>query len=433
MASGAFAAEQTQSGLDYVLRAGAVYSDNVAAQPSPLAQSASALAVGAEILGDQPLGRLRYQAAMELWYYQYLDYFSGGQLFGRGLMGGSYDLVPDHFAWNASVNFDQQRIDLARPLIPGNVENLFTLSTGPTLRAELFGVVNTQLDAHVIRALYSGNSFDTQTVGGRVELGHRPSRNSSLGIGGSYDDVTYLSGVASSLLDFQRHEVFLHSDYSAARTQFSGEFGYAKAAGATFDGSGPLARVSLTHMMSPFLSTYVGYRHEFPTSQVNQLANNTTPSGGGVVDTALVTSAPRESWTGEAGFRYKRTRSEAQIGFYHLNEDSLIAILGSHTYDELRASVTRHFTPRSSGSLFLAYSKEDFSALAQNFTDITSGFTYMYDFSRFIGLEVRLEYRDRNSNQDSLSYNEFNGGVFIRYTGSLLGRSQATPKGAPGQ
>ena len=46
------------------------------------------------------------------------------------------------------------------------------------------------------------------------------------------------------------------------------------------------------------------------------------------MNTSLVTSSPREAWTGEAGFRYKKTRSEGEIGFYHLDEQSLVTGLG---------------------------------------------------------------------------------------------------------
>jgi hypothetical protein len=425
------AAEPTEVGLDYVLRAGATYSDNIVLRPSPLDEPASALAFGVEVRGERPSGRLRYETEVDLWRYQYLEFYSGGQTFGRGLLRGSYDIVPDHFRWNASVNFDQQREDLARPLIPGNVEDLFTLSTGPTFRALLFGAVDTLADAHIVQALYSGNSFDSQTLGGRLELGHRTGRESRLALGGSIDDVTYLSGQASSLLDFQRREAFVHGDLTGVRTTVSAELGYAEAVGGTFDGNGPLARIRVERKMSPSLSAYLGYRHEFPTSQVSQPVSGGTPAGGGVVNTALVTSAPRESWTGEFGFRYRHTRSEGELGYYHVNEDSLIPLLGSHSYDELRASVKRYLTPRSSGAVFASYSREDFSAFTAKFDDLEAGVTYSYEFTRSIGLDVRVEYKNRNSNDPSLSYNELNGGVFIRYSGSMLGRSVATPQAKP--
>ena len=425
------AAEQPSSGLDYELRAGATYSDNIFLQPGAIAESASALAVGADLRGEQTTGRLRYNTGVELWYYQYLDTFSGGQLFGRGVVSGSYDFVPDHFRWNAGVNFDQQRADLARPLIPGNVEDLWTLSTGPTVRGTLFGAVDTQLDAHIVQALYSGDSFDNQTVGGRLTMGRRTGPLSSLGLGASYDDVTYLSGLASSVLDFERREVFVHGEMSGARTDLSFELGYADAVSATFDDSSPLARIRLERRMSPALTGYLGYRHEFPTSQVNQLISDPTPSGGGVVDTGLVTSSPRETWTGEAGFRFSQTRSEAQLGYYHLDEHSLIEVLGDHRLDELRARVTRHLTPRSDGTLFVAYAKEDFTAFNQKNNNVTAGLIYSHEFTRSVGIDARFEYRNQNSNVDSLNYNEFNGGVFLRYSGSLLGRSVATPRNEP--
>jgi hypothetical protein len=427
-AGSALAAEQPTSGLDYVLRAGGTYSDNIGLQPSSIAESASSLTFGAELHGEQTTGRLRYQAGVELWRYQYLSHYSGGDTFGRGLLSGSYDFSPEHFRWNASINFDQLREDPFRPLAPGNKENVTTLSTGPTLRANLFGAVDTQLDGHIAQALYSGNTVDNQTVGGRLGFGHRTGPHSSLGIGGSVDEVTYLGDPASSLFDFHRREAFFHGDMNGARTQLSAEVGYANAVGDTFNADGPVARIRLTREMSPSLTGYLGYRHEYPTSTTSASVSDPTAAGGGIVNTALVTSSPREDWVGELGFQYKRTRSTGELGFYHLNEDSLITGLGSHTFDEIRAKVTRDLTPRSQGAIYASFSKEDFSAYNQGSNDLRSGVEYMYGITRSVGVEARLEYRSRNGTGGSASFNEFSGGVFLTYSGSLLGRSVATPK-----
>jgi len=201
-AVGAQSAEETASGLDYVLRLGGTYTDNIYRVPSPLEESSGAVALGAELRGERSTGRLRYRSAIELMHYEYLDSSFGGETFGRGLLGGSYDFVPDHFTWNASVNFDQQRGNLLQPIAPGNVEDVITLSTGPTLRGELFGVVDTQLDAHYVSAIYSGDSYDNDTVGGRLALGRRTGPRSRYGVGGSLDDVTYQSGPVSSLFEY---------------------------------------------------------------------------------------------------------------------------------------------------------------------------------------------------------------------------------------
>ena len=102
--------------------------------------------------------------------------------------------------------------------------------------------------------------------------------------------------------------------------------------------------------------------------------------------------------------------------------------MASHTYDELRARVIRDLTPLSKGTLYAAYSREDFSAFNQGSDDLHAGVEYEYRFTRSIGMEVRVEYRSRNGQGNLSSFNEFNGGVFLTYSGSLLGRTVATPK-----
>ncbi|MEO8309123.1 MAG: hypothetical protein ABI616_13910 [Pseudomonadota bacterium] len=368
---------------------------------------------------------------MDLMHYEYLNSSADPETFGRALLSGTYDFVPDHFSWNAAIDFDQQRGDLLQPIAPGNVENVTTLSTGPTLRGELFGAMDTELDGHYERAYYSGNSVDNQTVGGKLKLGRRSGPKSRFGLGGSIDDVSYLGGPLSSALDFQRSEAFLYGDLNGARTDFSAELGYSQADGESFSGEGPLARLRLERKMSPDLSGFLGFRLEYPTSQQGLSVSDPTPSGGGIVNTSLVTSSPRQAQTGELGFNYSRTRSQASIGIYRLDEKSLIAALGHHTYDELRASVTRTFTPLARGTLYASYSKEDFSAAAQKYDEVRGGAVFAYDFTRSVGIDVRIEYQERNADGNNSSYNEFNGGVFLRYSGSLLGRNTATSSGIP--
>jgi hypothetical protein len=429
IAIGARAADQPDTALDYVLRAGMAYSDNVFRQSSPLEEDSSSIAAGAELRGERSTGRLRYTAALDFMHYEYINSTADSETLGRGLVSGSYDFLPDHFTWNASVGFDQLRGDPLQPLAPGNVENVTTVSTGPTLRGELFGAVDTQLDGHYEHAYYSGNTVDNQTVGGQLRLGRRTGPNSRFGLGGSLDDVSYLGGPLSSALDFQRSEAFLYGELHGARTEFSGEVGYSQANGDSFSGDGPMARIRLTRKMSPALSAYVGYRLEYPTSQPGASVSDPTAAGGGVINTSLVTSSPRQAQTGEVGFAYNRTRSQGSIGLYRLDEKSLITGLGHHTYDELRASVTRNFTPLSRGTLYASYSKEDFSAFAQSYDEVRGGASFGHDFTRSLGLDVRIEYQDRSGNGSNSSYNEFSGGVFLRYSGSLLGRATATSQG----
>jgi hypothetical protein len=419
--------QQTSAGLDYILRAGLSYSGNIALHPSPFEEAASAAVFGVELNGEQPTGRLRYEAAVDLSRYQYLSYFSGGDTFGRGKVSGSYGIVEDNFRWNASLNYDQMRDDLFRQIAPGNVESVITFSTGPTLRGELFGALDTQLDGNYTRAWYSGNTVDNQTVGARLQLGRRTGPQSSLGLGGAFDDVSYLGGPLSTALDFQRTEGYLYGELHGIRTQLSGQLGYSQADGESFQGDGPLVRLRLERKMSPFLTAYVGYRDEFPTSQTGLLAGG-TPANGGVLNTSIVTSAPRETKTGELGFNYERTRSRATIGYYHVDDESLIPLLGNHQYDELHFRLTRELNPRSTGYLDAAFSREDFSAFAQKYDDIVIGTGYIYNLTRSYGLECRLQYKNRDDKSGPTSYDELSGGVYLRYTGSLLGRSVATPR-----
>jgi len=424
IALGANAAEEEPGGLEYTLRVGGAYSDNVVRSPSPLEEGAGSVAFGGELRGSRPTGRFKYDVGGEIMRYEYLDYYNGGETFGRGVASGSYDFSPEHFTWNGRIDFDQFRADLFQPLAPGNAQDVVTMSTGPSLRAQLFGALDSQLDVVYERAYYEGNTVDSQTVGGDLELGRRRGPQSRYGLGASFDDVSYMGGpLVGAVLDFQRSEVFLYGHFAGARTQLSIEAGYTQAEGNTFDDDGPMGNLRLTRQMSPSLSAYLGYRHEIPTSQTAPNVSDPTVGGGGVANNSVVTSSPREAWRGEAGFTYVGPRSEGEIGFYHLDERSFIQALGDHTYDELRARVTRRFTPNSYGMIYAAYSREEFTAFAQEFDELKAGAQYAHNLTRSTALEVRIEYRDRDGDTNDSSYSEFSGGLFLTYTGSVFGRT----------
>jgi hypothetical protein len=416
LAGPVLSAEVTE--LEYALRAGATFSDNIELLPSGQERNSTAAAVGLVLSGTRPEGRLRYDVAADVAYYKYLTPDLDSQLLGRAALTGAYDFVPDTFTWNAGLLFDQIRQDFTRPFAPGNQEEVVTFTTGPTLRARFGSVAEGQLDARYTRTAYGDQPFDNETVGGRALVLRRANPRSALGVGVSFDDVSYVSSSAGSGLDYQRKEAFGRMEIEGARSTINLEAGVADVSGSTVDDNGLMVRALLTRRVAPTVTAFLNGVREYPTSSTTALTTDPTVSGGGTYDTTLLTTAARLTTSVEGGLRLERTRAQGELAYRHSEEKSLIAGVGKRDYDELRGRVTRLFTPRTRGSLFAAFTREDFSLFAQKYDETVVGAQLGLSLGRALGIDLRIQnsHRDGSGADD---YSELSGGVFFRYSGQL--------------
>lgn len=404
--------------IDYVLRAGVTHSDNIERLPAGEERGTRAATAGLALSGGKETGRLRYSALADLSYHDYLNLDLDSELLGRAAVGGAYHFLPERISWNADLTYDQVREDILRPIAAGNRESEVRFSTGPTLRTQLGGAMEGQLDARYTRLDYSDRPFDNETLGARALLGRRASPRSLLALGYSFDDVSYVSSAAPPGLDFERQEVFARLELAGVRTRLDVEAGYAEVSGVLVDDGGAVLRLQLDRRMTPMLSGFLGYVREYPTSEQTMAVPEPLPGTGGG-DASLLTSAPRLATRVETGLRLERPRTRAELAYALRREGSLLPGEGRRRYDEVRASVTRDFTPRSQGALYAAVVREDLSLLSGNADELLAGARFGFTFGRALGVDLRVEYRDRNGAAPTSDYSELSGGLFLRYAGTL--------------
>jgi hypothetical protein len=410
----ALSAEVTE--LGYALRAGFAYSDNIEQAPSGFERDATAAVAGLQLWGSRPTGRLRYDLSADLEYQEYLNLDINSELLGRAALQGSYHFVPDTVSWNARVNYDQIRADLLRPLAPGNLENQITLSTGPTLRARLSSTMVADFDGRYTRLDYSDRPFDNQTLTGRLLVGRRASARSFAGVGVAYDDVSYLSSLVPDSSDYKRKEVFAKVELQGARTGIDLEAGYADASGEIVDDSGPLFRARFTRLLTRSLTAFISGVREYPTSETAPISSISGPTDGGPIDNSLLTSAPRLTTRFEGGLRLDRARTDWEITYARLKEESLAVSGLDRNYDELRGRISRSLTPRSLAAIYGAYSSDDVSAFSGSFSERTVGAELQFSFGRSLGLELRMQHRNRDGLTAGADSSELSGGIFLRYS-----------------
>lgn len=400
--------------VDYEARAGLSYSDNVSRTDS---NKEDALAMTAGIDGSigRPTGRLRYEAEADLAFYQYLSQGIGSDLAGHAGFAGAYDFVPERFGWNAGLSYGQARRDLLRPAAPGNREDIVGFSTGPTARLHFSRVAELQLDGHYARQFYSDRPFDNETLGGRALLARRATPRSSLALGYSYDDVSYVGSALTELFDFDRQEVFGRVDLRGVRTDVELEAGHATINGNLVNSGGFFMRADLSRRLTPMVTGFVRAVREYPTSSASY---GWGFEGGELDDTTLLTSGPRKSTDLSAGLRLQAPRTRARLAVTWREDVSLVENVGRRRITGVRADLSRALRPRVDAGINFSYSDEDFTIFERSATESVVGARLGIDSGRAMGVQVRLQYRDRKDRGIWTGYSEFSGGVFLVYKGN---------------
>lgn len=403
---------------EYVLRAGLAHSDNIERLPEGQERGTRSATAGFELQGRKETGRFRYEADADLTWYDYLNLDVASELLGNAALAGSYQFSPERFSWGASLNYDQVREDILRPQAVGNRERQLRFSTGPKFLARFGSAMEGQLDVDYSRLDYSERPFDNETIGARATIGRRGSERSLLALGYAYDDVSYVSSGVASDYDYKRQEAFARAELEGVRTRIDVEAGYSKVSGDLVDDGGALLRATLNRRMTPSLTGSLAYVREYPTS------DETLTQAGASPDSSTLTGAPRRTTRMEAGLRFERPRSTAALMFTRSEEGALVGGAGTRDYDALSASISRRFTPRARGGLHASITREDVSLAAERSDEMLIGADFGLLFGRAMGIDLRVDYRDRDGAAGT-DYSEFSAGLYFRY-GGAFGR-RATP------
>jgi hypothetical protein len=404
----------TAAELDYELRAGVAYSDNVLRVPVDEMDTAAALA-GLRLRGAKESGRFQYELSGDFSYLEYFDSAVDGELLGEAYAESSYEILPQVLSWNLGSSFRQSRETLLRPAAPGNRDDIFSASTGPTLRARIGDAFEAEFDARYALATYSERDFDNETVGGQLVLARALSGRSLIGIGGSFSDVTYESDLGGQSLDFERSEIFLRFRAEGVRTRLELDAGYSRVEGASVEDSGLMLRLEATRRLTPFISGFVSWRQEYPQSEAPAFAPYGATEGAGGGDVSVLSGAPRVARSGEVGLRLERPRTRAEFGFSKREETDLLGLFGDRTFDQFRLNVTRSLTPRSQIAFFAGHSRESLSGAGVDANETTGGLELSLAFGRNLGLDLRVQHAKRSSDDPAGEFSELSGGLFLRW------------------
>lgn len=405
-------AQAAPADFQYAARAGIAYSDNLGRTENNKISSASAVA-GLQLIALRPTGRLTFNVAGDLSYYDYFEKSFKSEVLGQMQAVSAYQILPESLSWNAQASYGQVRQDVQLAASPNNREGLINFSTGPTLRAHFGSLLEGTLDLRYALADYTSNGLDNDTIGGNLILGHRPSANTLLALGFAYDDVSYAKHAGVPTIDFKRQEAFLRLDTKLVRTQLAADLGYSKVTGGGRDSTSPMLRVRATHRLSPFITAYVNFDQQYPTSQGAVEYDPAAAVTG--ADHTILTAAPRLTRNVGGGVIFARPRTQFELTFNRQDESAKLGAAGERTFDQFQARVSRAMTPRSTIGGFVGYTRETISPLTTSANETSVGAQLGLSFGKSLGLDVTVMDRRRTSAQAFNSFSELSGGIYLRY------------------
>ena len=402
----------------YGADAGIGYSDNVN-ESSNDKRGDEMLGIGVQLAGLEQSARFQGGVLADLDHVNYLQGTSSPQLIGNFAGYGSYALIPDYIHWMAQDSFGQGLIDPFASQSPGNLENINTLTTGPTFSIPLGALTMLNVSARYSRVSYQVSPLDSNDYGGSVSLAHLLSAHSRISVNIQDERYEYTDPINPS---YQDREAYVRYDIQGARTHIDADVGYDQVRGNTdLSSNGVLARLSISRTIAEgsVVSLSAGRDTSNSSSFLTQSQSVTgiglQATSGRQTATPFTNQYESLSW----GLVRRRTTFSFGVAHYLQLYDGQSSL--DNTITSGSARVSRVVYPGWSVGLAGQYSKNIFAPQSGgNYTQKQGGLNVKWQMARKLALSFEYDHFIRNS-EAQFNYTENRMWVRVQYGSSTPG------------
>lgn len=393
------------------------YSDNIT-ESSNDKRGDEMLGIGVQLAGLEQSARFQGGVLADLEHVNYLQGTFSPQLIGNFAGYGSYALIPDYIHWMAQDSFGQGLIDPFASQSPGNLENINTLTTGPTFSIPLSALTMLNVSARYSRVSYQVSPLDSNDYGGSVSLAHLLSARSRISVNIQDERYEYTDPINPS---YQDREVYVRYDIQGARTHIDADVGYDQVRGSDLSSNGVLARLSISRTIAE--GSVVSLSAGRDTSNSSSfLTQSQSVTGIGLQTTSgRQTATPFTNQYESLSWGLVRRRTTFSFGVAHYLQlyDGQSSL--DNTITSGSARVSRVVYPGWSVGLAGEYSKNIFSPLSGgNYTQKQGGLNVKWQMARKLALSFEYDHFIRNS-EAQFNYTENRVWVRIQYGSSTPG------------
>jgi hypothetical protein len=241
------------SEVQYLLRAGAAYNDNVRRQPSSDEDGTIGIA-GLTLSTSYESLRTTASLDIDADHRMYSEEGTDNETVGSADANVLLRISPGFFEWFAQYEFGTVLSDPFGANQPANRGNISTISTGPNFHLDLGNITFIELQGRYIDSTYETIDLDNNTLRGDLSLVRMLSPNRSLNLTATADRTEFDTGLQET--KFDRQSVYLGLDSESSHGNISIAAGYNELhdAGEVLDGT--LLTLSFTRELTQ-RSTFV--------------------------------------------------------------------------------------------------------------------------------------------------------------------------------
>lgn len=401
----------------YGADAGIGYSDNVT-ETSTDKRSDEMLVEGVQLAGIEQSARFQGAVLGDLEHLNYLQGTYSPEVIGNFGGYASYALVPDFVRWMAQDSFGQGLVDPFASQAPGNLENINTITTGPTFTIPLGTLTLLNVSARYSRVSYQVSPLDSNDYGGALSLTRLLSARSRISFNVQSERYDYTDPINPS---YDQREAFARYDIQGARTHITVDAGYDQIRGPQqLDSGGALARLGVSRTIAEGSVVSLSAGRE-PSNSATFLAQNQAVSGISLQATSgQQTATPFTNEYETLAWSFNRRRTELSLNLSHYRQ----VYDGQSNLDETVTSagarLNRVVSPGWTAGLFLDYSKQSFAQQVSaqqsgNFTEEHAGANVRWQLARKLGLTLEYDHYHRDSDLALYSFSENRVWVRVHY------------------
>ena len=402
---GVFLAQPLQAlETDFELEAGAAYSNNITRVDAANDIDEIVTTAGFTLDLAEKSQRLDLSVQSRLSFLSYQDDTFGSESLGFINARALVRLSEQNFSWFFAENQGQQIIDPLQAVTPDNRENVNFFTTGPRFSLPLGVRTRLNLDGNFSDVQYEERPLDNQRFGGSIGLERELSPSRSLSFIVDADRIEYDDSPPNDPVD--RQSVFFRLETAAARSQLSLDLGWNQVERAGTEGDGLLADLEWSRQISAqsTFSLHAGTRFS-DSGDIFRFIQSIDNRRGGTQDVQNVND-PFRLDTASVNYVFNRTRTRFSAAVFYEDENYESRSDLDRDRSGITLDLSRDLTRSLNGALFATLSNRDYDNTTRSDDDTTFGFRLRWNFSRTIGLYLRVQRIERDSDDASFDYEE---------------------------
>ncbi|WP_405223896.1 outer membrane beta-barrel protein [Lentisalinibacter sediminis] len=397
--------------LDYELRAGGTYSDNIG-RDSGAEEEGTIAFVGLSTDVTQATRRIDFSLLSDLDFFHYPDTDFDDEVFGAANADLTLDLIPNLLDWVTTDRFGKLQTNPFGADTPDNRSNFNNFSTGPELTLSLGDRTRLTLGGR-----YGVNSFeerdtDNDQVTASIALSRAISRNRSVGLTAAYDDIDYDDELNQ---DFERRSLAATFRSEISRGSLAVDLGIneVEVAGETLDGT--LASVSFDRNLTARTSFSLGYDRRF--SNAGDIFNRFQTGGSGFGETQDIAGdgEPFESQRFSVSLRTEAGGNDFSLAVFRSEEDFESDNALERQRDGVRAGVSRRLGSNWRISLDGRFEQSDFQNADREDDDLFASVNVSRRLTRTLFIDFTYQYADRGSSDGGFDFTENRYTLTLRF------------------